>query len=433
MLRKSLNAFLFAGLICAAVPAAAQTCDTNVEEITRLKPPAFTNYTKWDELYGGEGMEQFSDLFPVVDGSVVAVGAYTKDEQDPVYKPLLVHMNEKGEVKWETREDSKTFKSINRIIGFNKGYAVLGDLNDDSRGDGLFVALYGDDGKRKSEFTIFEKGHNLDGKALAASADGKSLIIGAQVNPGGGTAGQYGVIYKYTPSGKRVWRHGYTPGTRSVFHNMTPSTQGGFIVTGEVELPDGRMGGWLVRVDDNGAVMWQRSYARGSYAAFLNGVSVDGDAILLGGQTKPSGGGRFSGWVMKVNNKGDVIWQRYYAGDFNYAVQGLMPYDDGRSVVTLSGVPKSLVAGRMHMRLMMFDTRGNLLNVEEYSEGQGAQAFSLREGFQGERIMAGYAQIKYAEADTVNEIPINTYNGWIVAAPAPDRYEDPCLPQGYDP
>lgn len=432
MVRKSITAIAFIGLVVAASPARAQNCDINVEEITRLRAPAFENYTKWDELFGGEGMEQFSDLYPVVDGSVVAVGAYTRDEEDPVYKPLLVQMNEKGEVKWETREDSKSFKSINRIISFNKGYAVLGDMNDASRGDGLFVAFYGDDGKRKNEFTIFESGKNLDGKAIAASADGKSLVVAAQVNPGGGTDGQYGVLYKYAPSGKRIWRHGYTPGTRSVFHNLTPATQGGFIAAGEVELPDGRMGGWLVRVDDNGAVMWQRSYARGSYAAFLTGVSVDGDSILLGGQTKPTGGKRNSGWVMKVRNNGDIVWQRYYAGDFNYAIRALMPYDDGRSVAMLAGIPRSL-AERTHMRLLTFDPRGNLLNVEEFSEGQGAQAFTLREGFQGERMMAGYAQIKYAEAATVNEIPINTYNGWIAAAPALDPYDDPCLPQGFDP
>lgn len=432
MVRKSIITALFVGLIGSATPVLAQTCDITLEEITRLRAPAFDNYTKWDETFGNDGMEQFSDLFPVVDGSIVAVGAYTKNEEDPVYKPLLVHMNEKGEVKWETREESKSFKSINRIIAFNKGYAVLGDLNDNSRGDGLFVAFYGDDGKRKNEFTIFESGKNLDGKAILASADGKSLMIAAQVNPGGSTDGQYGVLYKYTSSGKRVWRHGYSPGTRSVFHNLSPAKRGGYIVSGEVELPDGRMGGWLIRVDNDGAIMWQRSYSRGSYAAFLNATSLEDDAILLTGQTRPSGGKRNSGWIMKVKNTGDIVWQRYYAGDYNYSIRDVMPYEDGRSVALLAGLPRTL-AERMHVRLLMFDTRGNLLNVEEFSEGQGAQGFTLREGFQGERIIAGYTQIKYSGADSVNEIPISTYNGWIAAAPALDPYEDPCLPQGFDP
>ena len=434
MSAKPPKILLFAALLCAAAaaPAVAQTCEVNVEEITRLRAPAFDNYTKWDEIFGGDGMEQFSDFVPMPDGSVVAAGSYTKDGKDPVYKPLLVQMDDRGKVKWETREDEKSFKTINRIIPFDKGFAALGDLNDASQGDGIYVALYGDDGKRKSQFPIFEKGYNLDGKAIAASADGKSLIIAAQVNPGGGTGGQYGVLYKYTAGGKKIWRHGYSPGTRSVFHNLSASTMGGYIAVGEVEQPDGRMAAWLVRVDDNGAIMWQRAYARGSYAAFLSATPIDKDSILLGGQVKPSGGGRTSGWVMKVSIAGNIIWQRYYAGSFNYTVRDLMAYDDGRSVALMAALPKT-IADRTHVRLMTFSPRGYLMNVEEFSEGQGAQAFTLGEGFQGERIMAGFAQIKYAEATAINEIPIDTYNGWIVAVPALDPYEDPCLPGSLEP
>lgn len=429
---KATKLLFFIALLGAGTPAMAQTCDIVVEEITRLRPPAFQTYTVWDEIYGKDGMEQFSDIIPLADGTVVAAGAYTADEKDSIYKPLLVNINAKGEVIWETREESKTFKSINRIIPFAKGYAVLGDLNEPSNGDGIYVALYDDKGKRLNQWTVFEKGANLDGKAIVASADGKSLMVAAQFNPGGGTAGQYGVLYKFSSAGKRVWRHGYSPGTRSVFHNLSAAKRGGYIVSGEVEVADGRMGGWLIRVDDNGAIMWQRSYTRGDYAGFLSGTSADGDSFIMVGQVKPTGGAHTSGWIMKVGGKGDVIWQRYYAGGYNYAMRDIMIYDDGRSAALLAGVPKA-IADRTHVRLMTFSPRGYLMNVEEFTEAQGAQTYTLREGFQGERIMGGYTQIKYAEGATSNGIPINTYDGWLVAAPALDPYEDPCLPKSYLP
>ena len=118
--------------------AQAQNCDIVTEEINRLRPPAFANYTQWDEVYGLDGMEQFSDLVVLFDGSVVAAGSYTKDEEDPIYKPYLVHMTPKGEVTWEVRDESKSFKTINRILPLKKGYVVLGELNAPGNGNGIY-------------------------------------------------------------------------------------------------------------------------------------------------------------------------------------------------------------------------------------------------------------------------------------------------------
>ena len=83
--------------------------------------------------------------------------------------------------------------------------------------------------------------------------------------------------------------------------------------------------------------------------------------------------------------------------------------------------------------MMTFSPRGYLMNVEEFSEGQGAHAFRLVKGPKDERVMTGYSQTKYAEVASVNEIPVSTFDSWIVAAEALDPYEDPCLPKSFLP
>jgi hypothetical protein len=198
-----------------------------------------------------------------------------------------------------------------------------------------------------------------------------------------------------------------------------------------MQIEDNRMGAWLIRVDDNGAIMWQRTYARGNRSAFLSAASTD-DGILLSGEIKPIGSARTSGWVMKVDLSGRVIWQRYYAGAYNYAARDLVVYDDGRASVLVDATPNTLL-DRGHLRLMTFSPRGYLMNVEEFSEGQGAHAFRLVKGPKGERVMSGYAQMSYAEVPSVTEIPVSTFNAWLVAAPSLDPYEDPCLPKSYLP
>lgn len=80
----------------AASPAYAQRCEIVYEEITRLNPPDFGHYSIWDEVYGDKGMDQISDFVILTDGSVVMGGAYTSDEEDNTYKPLLVHITPQG-------------------------------------------------------------------------------------------------------------------------------------------------------------------------------------------------------------------------------------------------------------------------------------------------------------------------------------------------
>lgn len=423
---------LLAALVSLPGSAKAQNCDIVGEEIVRLRPPAFENYTQWDEIHGQDGMEQFSDLTVLVDGSVVAAGSYTKDEEDPVYKPYLVHMTAKGEVLWETREEETAFKTINRIIPYKTGYLVLGDLNRGGKGNGIYIAQYNDKGKRLTQWPIYEGKGNLDGKALMVSEDGKALLIAAQLNPQGDFKEQYGVVYKYTLGGKRLWRHGYSPGASSVFNNIQKADGVGYILSGGLQIQDGRMAGWLIRVDDNGAIMWQRSYARGDYAEFLSAASTPDGGLLLGGKAKPIGSKRSSAWVIKVDSSGQDVWQRYYAGAFNYMASDVMAYDDGRAQVLVDAVQHKLV-DRAHIRLMTFSPRGYLMNVEEFSDGQGAHAFRLAKGPKGERAMSGWVQTKYADVASVEEIPVSTYDSWLVVAPPLDPYDDPCKPRSYMP
>lgn len=138
----------------AASPAYAQRCEIVYEEITRLNPPDFGHYSIWDEVYGDKGMDQISDFVILTDGSVVMGGAYTSDEEDNTYKPLLVHITPQGKILWEVREKSDFFKTVDHIVETEDGYAVLGEIEDPKRGDGIYLAHYTKDGQKKNQKTF---------------------------------------------------------------------------------------------------------------------------------------------------------------------------------------------------------------------------------------------------------------------------------------
>lgn len=437
MIRQTF-AILMLGL-CGLIPGvgafaqSARECAVAFEEIINLSAPDFTDYTVWKETYGEKGMEQFADFVVLPDGAIIAAGSYTKDETEKTYRPLIVKFDPKGKTAWEVREDTKGFKSIDRILKLSSGFAVMGDVKDAKRRDAIYLAVYDDSGKKKKDIPIVEAGGDLDAKAIVAAPDQKGFIVAAQYVPvKDGEAGQYGVLYRYTSSGDRVWRRAYTPGMRTVFNNLQAMNDGYYALTGDVKFDDGRQAGWLMRMSGSGAIQWQRTYPRGAESSLFAASRFKNGDMILSGRTRPANGGLWAGWVMRVDSVGNTLWQRYFTSAFNMNARSVFPQEsDGRSSVLLEARAQTLKQ-QTHTRLLTFSPRGYLANVEDYTESMGGRGLTLHPGLNGERIVSGYAHTRLAAADNPDETEESVFDGWMFAAVSLDPYKDPCVPGGLD-
>ncbi len=416
------------GMVWTAPSALAQNCNILRDEIITLRPPAFQNYTIWDHVHGEDGMEQIADFLPLEDGSFVAAGSYTTEEEDKIYKPYLFRMDKKGKPIWETRETPGGFQSIDRIIEGRENYIVIGDIKDTKKGDGIYMATYSQDGKRIRRSSFFDPKGDLDSKAIVRAQDGNGYFIAAQLTPFDKSETGYGVIYKVTSKGKQILKRGFSPGLDTVFNNMQPTADGNYFITGSIRSADGRRAGWLLKMDNRGSIVWQRTYPRGAAAELHSATGFGAGGYFITGNSTPAGGNRPSGWVAGVDTAGNIIWQRYFFGPHSYSVWDGLTYPDGRSVALLRGMAQKL-GQRTHVRLLTFSPRGQLINAEEYSDFNGATAFRLYPGYNGERLFAGYTQSTLDEAMDPTEVSPRTFDAWIVAVEGLEVYDDPCAPQ----
>ncbi|WP_101069013.1 protease inhibitor I42 family protein [Roseovarius salinarum] len=116
---------------------------------------------------------------------------------------------------------------------------------------------------------------------------------------------------------------------------------GGFIAAG---LTSGRgafaTGGalWLVRLDNAGRILWQKSYG-GPAGPAAHGVDagwriapVDDGGYVVAGSTRSfgqGGGARGDVWVMRLGPRGDVRWQNAYGGERLDTAPSLAVREDG--------------------------------------------------------------------------------------------------------
>jgi hypothetical protein len=407
-------------------------CDVTPAEITTLKEPQYGAASNmWDMLYAEEGMDVFTDLVPVDATSVVAGGAYTKDLKDTVYHPLLVKFDERLKPVWTVRGEAKDQQTIHRIIKTRDGFTVLGDITDHARGNGIYIAAYTDEGKEKAKpAPLFEKGGDLDAKAFVPSQDGSGYIVAAQFIDDEDQEKQNGFLYKISKNGNLIWKRSYPTGRSNVFNNVQTALDGSYIVTGQIVLEGNRSGGWLIRVDEQGAIKWQRSYPRGLAASLQSAAQTKEGDFILSGKARPVDhqGKGLSAWVMKTDSTGNPLWQRYFRGAYSYEAPGVIVYEDGRASVLFSGAGMDSER-RSHARLVTFSPQGRVMFVEDFTDGQNAAPARLVAGLNGERIIVGHAQTSFGEDQESNQAsaaPEYTYDGWLLAGVPLETFDDPC-------
>ncbi|MCF8303275.1 MAG: T9SS type A sorting domain-containing protein [Bacteroidales bacterium] len=93
-------------------------------------------------------------------------------------------------------------------------------------------------------------------------------------------------------------------------------TDGGYLVTGiagtgggEVECFESNGGGWLIKIDDSGNLIWQKCF---DYAHALRIVRAIGNPYyyLIGGAALEPYPEAYNLWVAKIDSLGNILWER---------------------------------------------------------------------------------------------------------------------------
>ncbi len=310
----------------------------------------------WQKTYGGAAWDSASSIQQTTDrGYIVAgnTGSFSPAFQDA----WVLKLDESGNVIWQktyggTAGDYAEFVQQTT----DRGYIVTGSTRSFGTGNwDAWVLKLDENGNVIWQKTYGGTGDD-DPSAIQQTTDGGYILAGNTRSFGAGNGDAW--VVKLEADGDVIWQktYGGTAWDGAIFAKET--TGGGYIVVGGTEsFGAGSQDAWVLKLDESGNVIWQKTY--GGPAADI-GFSVrpttDGGYVVAG-STSSFGTGAGDAWVLKLDENGNVTWQKTFGGpayDYVYLIQQTT---DGGYIT--AGTSSSFSAGSYDAWLMKLDQDGS--------------------------------------------------------------------------
>ncbi|RXR21459.1 T9SS type A sorting domain-containing protein [Flavobacterium stagni] len=273
--------------------------------------------------------------------------------------------------------------------------------------------------------------------SITASPDGGYLIAGTSNSPKSfdkktaSLGGDDIWLIKLNPRGEEEWQLTLGGMDQEKIAQVIPTRNGGFLVAGSSaseprqdrspmdpkapsRLKSGALYGdldyWVIQLNSKGEVEWQQTYG-GQYVDELRSVAAtaDGGFILGGYSNSPVSGtkternrGIGDYWVIRIDEKGTVLWQRTLGGDQDDQLYSVLVTHDqnillgGNSNSGSSDEKTSSNQEGTDFWLVKLDTAGNLLWQQTYNFGKTDVLTTLVENKDHSLLLGGFAQGEYS-------------------------------------
>lgn len=229
-----------------------------------------------------------------------------------------------------------------------------------------------------------------------------------------------------------------------IFNELSYSVEqtfdGGYIVAGNSESNNGDVSGnhgsdvWVVKLDGGGSLLWQKCL--GGYSGYSVAYSIqqttDSGFILTGLSTAHGGDviGNHPGtdgdcWVVKLDEEGNLVWQKCLGGSIVDAGKSIQQVSDGGYILAGYSWSNSGDVSGNHggsdCWIVKLDSAGEIIWQKCLGGSSNDKAYSVQQTFNGGYIVAGTSESNDGDVsgnhltyDNYYEDSVPSIDYWIV-------------------
>jgi len=312
---------------------------------------------EWDETFGDEGTDVANSIIQTKDGGYIIAGfiwTVYASKQDI----CVIKLDENGNIEWEKTFDKDEHDIAYSIIQTKDGgYAIAGGTGKRFWGEvNCWVIKL--DAKGNMEWDNNFGGTGWDEiYSIIQTKDGSFVTTGCVWSKGAGRGDVR--VAKLNKRGNLVWDKTFGGSENDETRSIVQTEDGGYVVAGFTVSEDtGDRDIWIIKLDKEGNKVWDRTFG-GTSEDWANSIiqNKNGDYIVAG-WTKSMGAGKTDVWIVKLDKRGNLIWDKTFGGSENDEAHSIIQTEDeGYAVV---GWTKSKGAGNADVWVIKLDENGNL-------------------------------------------------------------------------
>lgn len=404
--------------------------------------PTLKGEIEWQKTFGGSGDDIARDVIETRDGGYAIIG-YTKSIDGDINDKTLaendfwvIKLDENGSLEWQkTYGGSGDDKGRAIIQTQDGGYAITGPSmsadGDGSQNQGFhdhWLIKLDQQGTIQWERSFGFEGHDHS-HSLFQTADGGYFIGGFLDVTASEGAGNETVVRKHgvgefwaqklDANGALEWRRYFGGSNNDRIYKVLPAHDGNYLVIGSSESDDfditntnGSYDVWVVKMNRDGELLWEKSYG-GSGVDDGYGAVATNDGNYLIAATAISDDGMVSNpkgnadvWILKINDNGDLLWEKSYGGSGFDAAFAINKSNDIFGSYVLAGTSKSADNdletnnGGNDFWVLKIDGHGKL-QFEKSLGGSGLDlAYGVTQTYDGKIVVVG--ETESADQDITN-------------------------------
>jgi hypothetical protein len=314
----------------------------------------------WSKTYGGSKDDRGQRVKQTADLGYIIIGYSQSSDGDAsnnegFHDNWILKLNASGNVEWERSfgfsghdhayDVLQTTDGGYFFVGFVDVTASGGAGADSNKGRLITRHGVGEfwgtklDGQGNLEWRHYFGGTANDrAYGVVQSNDGGFVLAGSTESSDFDVThnnGSYDFwVIKITNSGELVWEKSFGGTGIDSAASISKTSDNGYVITGstfsldmDVSHQNGGSDVWLIKIDDNGQLVWEKTYGGQEFDAAENVSLCANGGFLVSGNSKSNdfdlstNKGENDFWLIKTDENGHIIWQTTFGGanlDFGF-------------------------------------------------------------------------------------------------------------------
>jgi uncharacterized delta-60 repeat protein len=221
-------------------------------------------------------------------------------------------------------------------------------------------------------------------RSIQQTSDGGFIVAGDTSSFGTNTDVW---IVKLDANGNITWQKTYGGSGVDSATSIQQTSDGGYIVAGDTSSFGTNTDVWIVKLNANGNITWQKTYGGSGVDSATSIQQTSDGGYIVAGDTS-SFGTSTDAWILKLDANGNITWQKTYGGSGADSVNSIQQTSDGGFIV--AGESKSFGAGDKDIWVLKINSSGGIQWQKTYGEAATEDsAYSIRQTSDGGFIVAG--------------------------------------------